>query len=1568
MLYACGGKALSRHDGTVSEKVKDLGLILIAGGIVMMVANLDPELTAATRVRENPYIGPRPFKQKHRAYFFGRDEEARCLLARLIARGLLVFYAPSGAGKSSLINARLIPDLRKYDYDVLPVTRVGHQLPAGMRKKDVRNIFIFNLLRSLTKDSGMETFRNQELKDFLAQHPTAQSSEEETAGRVLIIDQLEELFTCHPEQWQHRADFFRQVREALEADRSLLILLALREDFVAGLDRYAPAFPNGLNDRFRMERLLHDEAVEAVIGPTQAWIKEQNLHRAAGKAEIPVTYIFPPVSPDDPNEAAKLLVQNLRQIRARKSSHTEHYEFVEAVQLQVVCQRLWENLKHEMPRPITPKDIRKHAKVDVALEEFYRQGLKSVLNKFPDLTEEQLRNWFSEKLITGNGIRAQVIQETDDAGNKTVGGLPAEVVERLRQKSLVRYEDVRGGRWYELSHDSLIVPIRKSNREWMKDSPLQIAARLWAAKRDDLREHTHSRPTRFYELSTSLIGRHFNGVNDWLQWPIRLYRRHKLSSYLFTGEQLKEAEAQAEKTQGLLDEVVREFIQESKQAKAAWQSAEKVGLLIGVLLLAAASGYAWFNRNVAIRESKLAGSREFSAYAHSLLTVAPERTLLLALEAMHKHPSAEAQRILSQSVLAARLKQVFRQDSAPRKVALSPEGNRIAIVNEQNALVLIDAISGLELSRHSFPASLVAVSFNSDGKWLAIASGDDLIRVVMTTEPKQEVAQFTHHGALALAFSPDGRWLASGGHDQSARLWDLNAKRMVRDFNLHSGDVQGIAFSPDGQQLATACTDGFARIWNVDAGNVIYTYLHRESQNQEAGHAKVYDVRFSPNGKFLATAGSDGLARVWNLKGNATTPAYQFSHGDEVQAVAFSPTDGTQPNLLRLATASRTGIVRVWSVEQQQELLSLTAHIGAINSLAFSPDGKLLLTSGNDPSIKLWDAVARHSVGIEAVTYNAGGSRLATLGQDGRVIMWETATNQPLFDFDASRAMENLAANPNGSNPVLVSANDGARFAPRMKTLAFNPDGGTLVVAGSEGIIVYNANFGNLVLEQPVPSLTAMALNPQRDLQPKLRQVVAADARGALNSWELWSTEPAGVHQYLDPQVTADSLSGRAHEKTINDLVFSPNQGQWLASASDDKTVKIWDEAKKLQATLRHEYAVTAVAFSANGQYVAAAGAPSGGTGSSVVLWDWQKNQQLWTGQYPTAINDVVFRPDDYCIVTAATDGTVRVWDFETGAKKEQFQAHEGRATAVAFSADHQIFATVGEDKALQIHYRTPSAPALLQLARERLVGDWMTDDCGIYLHMPCEESNVAKGIQAFLHGKQAALQNHETQAVESFDQAQRLYPVFQFDSLSEVRRWQQEAKLVRQLNLTFFDQMDTDTVAHNIEDLVALLRTLPDVNSGQTRLVLLGERLARQGRVQNALFAYEKAKNLIPERHLSAAHLNNLCWYGSVWSYARLPFDARILQAGEEAVQLEPNNVNFLDSRGLARALSGKDEDAKADFEAYLKYLKSRRPSREIAQQIAQRRRWLAQLRQPQAFTILRPAIQRDMEQLRRE
>jgi hypothetical protein len=439
----------------------------------------------------NPYVGPRTFEAADRTRFFGREQEAAALLARVISERLLLFYAQSGAGKSSLLNARLIPQLRKEEgFGVLPVGRVAGALPAGAAQVD--NIFLFNLKASLDQSgSGSTAWAQQSLSDFLehlvtddglawrydpaaaaAAEPAAQGAgaagEAGPAPRfALIIDQFEEIITGHPDRWREREGFFRQLDAALQANPNLWIVLTLREDYVAALDPFAPLVFNRLRARFYMERMGVAAALDAIRKPAELG----NRPFATGVAEQ--------------------LVDNLRQVRVPGQEATVPGQYVEPVQLQVVCYQLWENLEGSEVRDqrsedgkeigidtrgmISVEDLARAGDVDRALAQFYEETLAAALadQAAAGVSERQVRSWFDEELITEAGTRGLVRQ-----GESETGSLPNVVVRALQRRFLVRGEVRSGDTWIELTHDRLVRPVGSANRAWRDRHAAELKTNL----------------------------------------------------------------------------------------------------------------------------------------------------------------------------------------------------------------------------------------------------------------------------------------------------------------------------------------------------------------------------------------------------------------------------------------------------------------------------------------------------------------------------------------------------------------------------------------------------------------------------------------------------------------------------------------------------------------------------------------------------------------------------------------------------------------------------------------------------------------------------------------------------------------------------------------------------------------------------------------------------------------------------------------------------------------------------------------------------------------------------------
>lgn len=394
------------------------------------------------QLSKNPYVGPKPFEANESNLFFGRDWETEELTAMVVAHPAVLFYAQSGAGKSSLLNARVLIWLEVEEgCEVLPVARVRGDIQIG----EVENIYAFNTLMSWSEKNEVSPaeLAQVSLVDFLSRLPRQADDEGYPVLRVLVFDQFEELFTFYPDRWPEREQFFQQVSAALEADPFLRVLFVIREDYLAQLDTYASLLPEQLRPRFRLERLREEAALLAVEGPLKA------SHRS-----------FAP-------GVAQTLVKELLMIRVEGQAGQmleKPGEFVEPVQLQVVCQTLWAELPPEVTE-ITLDQLRRFGNIDQALTRFYERAIEATVRDVGRISmlyrEYQVRKSFDEEFITPAGTRGLVYQERTKTGI-----IPNNAIKILENHHIIRGERRAGARWYELTHDRLIGPIQLANRRW----------------------------------------------------------------------------------------------------------------------------------------------------------------------------------------------------------------------------------------------------------------------------------------------------------------------------------------------------------------------------------------------------------------------------------------------------------------------------------------------------------------------------------------------------------------------------------------------------------------------------------------------------------------------------------------------------------------------------------------------------------------------------------------------------------------------------------------------------------------------------------------------------------------------------------------------------------------------------------------------------------------------------------------------------------------------------------------------------------------------------------------------
>jgi len=385
---------------------------------------------------ESPYVGSRHFERsdEDRRRFFGRDPETEELVALVLSHNAVLVYAASGAGKSSLINAGAIPKLVEEGFEVLPRGRIGVALPRNITLGDT-NPYVLNLLASLSPEADIAALARTSITDYLRALPRRDAG----AGRVLVIDQAEELFTFLPRGWQrHQRGLFLALRDALRDAPELRLVLVTREDYLARFDDLAPLLPGALRVRMHLEPLARSAARDAVERPLAA----TRWRFDAGVAEQ--------------------LVTDLSRMKVGIGTgdvHDEPGPYVEPVQLQIVCSALWGRLPAGVDI-ITAKHLHQFGDVENTLERFYEDTIEACVRE-TGCDKEQLARWFSDELITPAGTRGQVFRGPTDTG-----GLANHVVAFLDASHLVRADERASGRWYELAHDRLVRPIRTVNERW----------------------------------------------------------------------------------------------------------------------------------------------------------------------------------------------------------------------------------------------------------------------------------------------------------------------------------------------------------------------------------------------------------------------------------------------------------------------------------------------------------------------------------------------------------------------------------------------------------------------------------------------------------------------------------------------------------------------------------------------------------------------------------------------------------------------------------------------------------------------------------------------------------------------------------------------------------------------------------------------------------------------------------------------------------------------------------------------------------------------------------------------
>ncbi|MCZ8249830.1 hypothetical protein [Microcystis sp. LE19-195.1E] len=944
----------------------------ISGGVInqyIITQKSGVEIQSQPLITGSPYLGLRKFEVDDKDRFFGRDNWIVELTDYLQQKNVLLLLGASGSGKSSLVQAGLIPKLK--------------------------DNFGANKLVNLTfvpDVNPFESFYGCLLANRYKQYQAklAQSVQEDTLIKVveglknnsdlwfIFIDQFEELFTRTPKT--ERDIFIKSLIKLIENNDSLVkIVMTMRADF---LDKLSPYPSLGK---------IHDQYSKMLTDMDESELRLAIAEPAARNGVIFEKGLINQIIADFYEQAGSLPL------------------------LQYTLDLLWEK-NHIQNRILNNKIYQEIGGVTGALE---KQADK-IYSQFNEQQRKAAEEIFLE-LISLEGEKA--VSRRADKSSFEQEEMQREVLYQLIDNRLLVSKGEDGKATVEVAHEELlrcwqvlqdlirekeeIIVLRSrlyaDAKQWddlQKQDAVKASSELWRgsklAKIVEFQKN-NSLPNldpvaiEFIKASVTQAERQ---KNEKIRTARRIAAVSLVAVVISTGlgwmawKQTQQAELNLANARGfsslsLFDrgkelEAFVEAIKAGKTLQNQHKYDAEVMNALNKILVERSERYTLEGHNSNVN------SVSFSSDGKTLATGSDDKTIKL----WNVQTGQEIRTLTGHNGIV-------------NSVSFSSDGKTLATGSDDKTIKLWNVQTGKEirtLSGHN--RGVTSVSFSSNGKTLATGGWDNTVKL-WNVETRKEIRTLSGHNGIvfSVSFSSDGKTLATGSDDNTIKLWNVETGKEIRSLSLFdNSSFRSVSFSIDGNILATGGRwKTTIKLWNIETGQEIRTLT---------GHnGGVYSVSFSSDGKTLASDSSDNTIKLWNVETGKEIRTLS-GHNDIVRSVSFSPDGKTLATGSGNFLSSSDNTIKLWNVETGKEIRTLKGHDSSVISVNFSPDGKTLVSGSWDGTIKLWNVetgqeirtLKGHDSAVYSVNFSPDGKTLVSGSDDNTIKLWNGNNG---WDLDA---------------------------------------------------------------------------------------------------------------------------------------------------------------------------------------------------------------------------------------------------------------------------------------------------------------------------------------------------------------------------------------------------------------------------------------------------------------------------------------------------------------------------------------------------------------------------------------